>query len=334
MTTTGYDIIGDIHGCATQLESLLADMGYMAAGPDEPYRHPTRTAIFVGDLIDRGDEQLRVLQIVKAMVDAGSARMVLGNHEFNAMAYATEWPEGSGRFLRPHDDPTDKWSTKNEKQHRAFLEQVRGEDRARYVAWFWTQPLWLDLGDIRVVHACWHADSMDVLRRELGGDRLTSVEQLRRATTDGDPVYEAVETLLKGPEISLTDYGQAAYRDKDGIARGRARAQWWSGGAHTLSGVAEMSSGFTQADGTAYPVLPDIEVAPEHRSFVYDDAIPVFYGHYWRSGDPEHGTDWTDYTACVDFSAVKGGKLTAYRWSGEKRITPENFVSTGFVGAR
>lgn len=323
----GYDVIGDIHGCATKLESLLAGMGYTAAGPGEPYRHPTRTAIYVGDLIDRGDEQLLVLQIVTAMVDAGTARMVLGNHEFNAMAYATEWPEGSGRFLRPHDDPTNRWSAKNEKQHRAFLEQVRGDDRVRYVDWFWTQPLWLDLGDIRVVHACWHSDSMDMLRRELGGDRLTSVQQLRRASTEGDPVYEAVETLLKGPEISLTHYGQAAYRDKDGISRGRARVQWWNGGAYTLRGVAEMSSGFTQADGTAYPALPDIEVAAEDRSFVYSDQILVFYGHYWRSGEPEHGKDWTDYTACVDFSAVKGGKLTAYRWSGEKRVLPENFVS-------
>lgn len=47
-----------------------------------------------------------------------------------------------------------------------------------------------------------------------------------------------------------------------------------------------MSSGFTRADWTAHPVLPDIEVAPEHRSSVYDDPIPVFYGHYWRSGEP------------------------------------------------
>ena len=49
-------------------------------------------ATFVGDLIDRGPDQLRVLKTVKAMVDAGSAQMVLGNHEFNALAYATGGP--------------------------------------------------------------------------------------------------------------------------------------------------------------------------------------------------------------------------------------------------
>jgi hypothetical protein len=96
----GYDIIGDVHGCATQLEALLHALGYRPAGESGEYRHPDRQAVFVGDLIDRGDHQLRVLEIVKAMVDAGSAQIVMGNHEFNALAYHTEWPYGSGKFLR------------------------------------------------------------------------------------------------------------------------------------------------------------------------------------------------------------------------------------------
>lgn len=189
----GYDVIGDVHGCADALEALLTQVGY--ARKEGVYRHPNRTAVFVGDLIDRGHEQLRVLQIVKAMVDAGSARMVLGNHEFNALAYATEWPAGSGKYLRPHDDPDNPVAAKNEKQHEKFLEQVEGEARAEYLAWFRTQPLWLDLGGIRVVHACWHEASMAAL----GDDRISTDEQLVRASTKGDPMYEAVETLLKGP---------------------------------------------------------------------------------------------------------------------------------------
>lgn len=201
----GYDVIGDIHGCADDLEALLARMGYGYSGG--VHRHPSRTAIFVGDLIDRGPDQLRVLQTVKAMVDSGSARMVLGNHEFNALAYATEWPRGSGKYLRPHDDPGHPWSAKNEKQHAEFLRQVAGEARADYLAWFRTQPLWLDLGEIRVVHACWHAESIAVLENALG-DRFTTDEDLARASVEGDPVYEAVETLLKGPEISLIEHGQ------------------------------------------------------------------------------------------------------------------------------
>ena len=182
-------------------------------GSDGAYRHPERRAIFVGDLIDRGPDQLRVLQTVKAMVDAGSAQMVLGNHEFNALAYATEWPAGSGKYLRPHDDPGNETAAKNEQQHAEFLEQVTGAERERYLKWFWTQPLWLDLGGLRVVHACWHADSIAYVEAELGGQPLHRSDQLVRASTKTDPLYTAVENLLKGPEISLVDHGQSPYID-------------------------------------------------------------------------------------------------------------------------
>lgn len=229
---SGFDVIGDIHGCAEELDALLDALGYRGDG--EAYRHDSRRAVFVGDLIDRGPEQLRVLQTVKAMVDAGSAQMVLGNHEFNALAYATQWPHGSGKYLRAHDDATDPWSAMNEQQHREFLEQLTEDQRAHFLGWLWTQPLWLDLGGLRVVHACWHQDSIGVLQQELGGDRFTSVDQLVRACTEGDPLFLAVETLLKGPDISLTAHGQAPYIDKDGHPRRKARLRWWHDGPPTL----------------------------------------------------------------------------------------------------
>jgi hypothetical protein len=326
-SSQGYDIIGDVHGCATKLEALLQELGYQQESAEGPYRHPDRTAIFVGDLVDRGPEQLRTLQTVKGMVDAGSAQMVLGNHEFNAMAYATEWRDGSGKFLRPHDDPNSDSAEHNERQHEAFLKQVRGEERARYLEWFWTLPLWLDLGALRVVHACWHDDSIAVAAEELGGNRFATVDQLVRASTKGHPLYAAVETLLKGPEVSLTAYKQESYVDKDGKSRDRARVRWWHEGNSTLRAVAEMGGKFNTADGAPYPELPDVPLLAEHRSHVYVEKIPVFYGHYWRQGSPKHKHDWTDYTACVDFSAVNGGAMTAYRWSGEERIQVENYVS-------
>ena len=97
-----YDIIGDVHGSATKLKALLGELGYRKDGSGV-YRHPDRTAVFVGDLIDRGKEQLEVLQLVKPMVDAGSAQIVMGNHEFNAICWATEDPE-TGKPLREHSE--------------------------------------------------------------------------------------------------------------------------------------------------------------------------------------------------------------------------------------
>lgn len=322
----GYDIIGDVHGCATELETLLADLEYDQTDPTGAYRHPKRIAIFVGDLIDRGPDQLRVLEIVKSMVDTGTAQIVMGNHEFNAICYDTEHPTRGGEFLRPR-------TVKNKKQHEAFLTQVTGEQRTHYLDWFNTFPLWLDLGDIRVVHACWNEESMRTVERELRGNRFTTVDQLVRASTKSNDLYAAIEVLLKGPEINLVGHGQPPFVDKDGHRREEARIRWWNDSARTLREIAEMEGQFETEDGQPYPDLPDDVVPKDERSYTYSGTTPVFYGHYWRKGAPMHLRDWTANTACVDFSAVKGGMLTAYRWSGECEIRAENYVQTPKVAA-
>ncbi len=61
----GAAVIGDIHGCAALLEKLLDRIG------------PEREIFFVGDLIDRGPDAPRVLDV---LIERG-ARGVLGNHE-------------------------------------------------------------------------------------------------------------------------------------------------------------------------------------------------------------------------------------------------------------
>ncbi|MEU2672343.1 polynucleotide kinase-phosphatase [Streptomyces sp. NPDC007164] len=74
--TGPFDIIGDIHGCSSELESLLGRLGYVDG------THPEgRTAVFVGDLVDRGPDSPGVLRRVMAMVAAGDALCVPGNHE-------------------------------------------------------------------------------------------------------------------------------------------------------------------------------------------------------------------------------------------------------------
>lgn len=83
-----FDIIGDIHGCATELEGLLEKLGYSVSisgdGADRRYDITApegRRVIFVGDLVDRGPRTPDVLRIAKAMVDGGTALCIAGNHE-------------------------------------------------------------------------------------------------------------------------------------------------------------------------------------------------------------------------------------------------------------
>ena len=76
--TGPFDVIGDVHGCRSELETLLATLGY------EPgtWRHPEgRKAVFVGDLVDRGPDTPGVLRLVMGMVANGTAFAVPGNHE-------------------------------------------------------------------------------------------------------------------------------------------------------------------------------------------------------------------------------------------------------------
>jgi protein phosphatase len=76
-----FDIIGDVHGCATELEELLASLGYERDGGGV-WRHPAgRKAVFLGDVVDRGPRVPDVLRIVMAMSEAGTALAVPGNHD-------------------------------------------------------------------------------------------------------------------------------------------------------------------------------------------------------------------------------------------------------------
>ncbi|MEU5551716.1 polynucleotide kinase-phosphatase [Micromonospora sp. NPDC047793] len=84
--TGPFDIVGDVHGCRAELETLLLRLGWRLhhdeAGRPVDATHPSgRTAVFVGDLVDRGPDSPGVLRLVMGMVAAGHALCVPGNHE-------------------------------------------------------------------------------------------------------------------------------------------------------------------------------------------------------------------------------------------------------------
>ena len=149
------------------------------------------------------------------------------------------------------------------------------------------------------------------------------------ATTEGDPLYEAIEVFLKGPEVDLADHGLSPYVDKDGHARHRARVAWWRKDAKTLHDLAVMDGNFKTEDGQRYPKLPDVELDSAERSFCYRDDVPLFDGHYWRTYPPRDGFDFTAHTACLDFTAVKDGTLVAYRWDHETEIRADHYFKAG-----
>jgi hypothetical protein len=298
----GYDVIGDIHGHADALRRLLLKLDYRQTGG--LFRHDERKVVFVGDFIDRGPEQLEVLRIARTMCAADTARAVMGNHEFNAIGWATS--NGNGDFLRKH-------STQNASQHKAFLEQI-GEGSPAYHAaidWFHQLPVWLDLDGLRVVHACWHDASRAVLAPWLdAGNRFTAAG-IQASGVRGSPAYMAAEILLKGPEQRLPE--GISYLDKGGHERREVRLRWWDRDAITFRQAA------IGMEARAHE-LPEEAITTE---FNYPHDTPVLFGHYWMQGEPTitHAT-----AACLDFSVAARGHLTAYRWSGETALSLSNLV--------
>ena len=316
-----YDIIGDIHGHANALKALLHHMGYRES--DRAWRHSGRQAIFVGDFIDRGPKQVESVDIVRRMVDAGTAQAVMGNHEFNAIAWFLPDEQKPGEYLRPHHSA--KYGDKNYQQHNAFLDEVDGTPHHKEIIdWFLTLPLWLDLPGLRVVHACWHQKFMDFLTprlveknrltRELMVEASREPEDESEKDTPEPSLFKAVEALTKGIEILLP--APHSFIDKDGNTRHRVRVRWWDRNAVTYKQSALLEDEIREQ-------LPDNPI-PDHVRIGHDGGSPIFFGHYWATGTPEL---LSDKVVCVDYSIAKGGKLVAYRWDGEAELSLTNLVS-------
>ena len=211
-----YDIIGDIHGHAEELRQLLTRLGYRRSG--NGFRHDERQVGFVGDFIDRGPQIAEAVQIARATVEDGNGHAVMGNHEFNAIAFHTRRPDGSG-FFRPR-------TAKNQHQHQATLDQLSSLEMRDAISWFKTLPVALELDGFRVVHASWQAADIEVIESACGEVGRFTTEFLRLACSSGTPLHQAIENVLKGPEIKLPD--GMSFFDKDGHERFSTRVRWYA----------------------------------------------------------------------------------------------------------
>ncbi len=301
-----YDIIGDIHGYAKTLEAMLRKLDY--SNEHGVFKHKDRKVIFVGDFIDRGPSIRESLQIVKPMVESGSALAVMGNHEYNAICYHSPTKDGKG-WLRER-------SPKNIKQHSATMAAFANfyAEWPEYLEWFKSLPLFLELGKLRIVHAFWDNKMIDLLCNKLGGNQL-KMEFLYQSSQKGSQEYHWIENILKGYELTLP--GGIKYVDKDGYERAEIRVQWWK----QLN-----NETYKSISVNANTNMPEVSVIPSDlaRIPVYPhNETPVFIGHYWNTGKPSL---LSHNVCCVDYSVARGQKLVTYRWNGEPKLNADNFV--------
>lgn len=204
------------------------------------------------------------------MVDNDAACAVLGNHEYNALCFHTLKDGHRDSWLRPH-------SEKNIKQHSETLRQFENnqEEWENYLAWFMTLPLFLDLGDIRVIHASWIPSEINKIKEWTSGDLKLNETFLQKSALMGNDEFDAIEMLLKGVEIQLPEDADS-FHDNEGHSRNRIRINWWNSAKGKT--FEEMLFPKVESNGVARHIIPSTyaDLLP-----VYRDDVPVFFGHYW-----------------------------------------------------
>jgi len=306
----GYDLIGDVHGCAHSLESLLLKMDYQHS--KGCYRHKSRKVIFVGDIVDRGPRIREALHIVKDMVDREQAEIVLGNHEYNAMSYCTEGRPGSGKqYLREH----------NARHHRLIretLDQFESyhDEWLEFLAWFHQIPLFIEKENFRIVHACWDMDAISRLK-SLSSDNCLDVDFLHASSVEGSFEGRLVDKLTRGTVLELPN-GESIL-GRDGLVRHMFRTKFWSDDPQIYNDVV------FQPDPLPSDLANRSLSAIERQQLLSYPVteLPVFVGHYWMDSEPK---PIQDNIVCLDYSAVKYGKLLAYRFDGENVLSREKFI--------
>lgn len=286
---TTFDIIGDVHGSHGKLVNLFDSLGYQHN--DEHYFKEGHQAIFVGDLIDKGDQPAEVLKLVRAMVDSGNAMMVIGNHELNWIHEAADYSHLPEDFIHATNTHYDRY----------VISEVFEDNTAELIDlfnWLRCQPLYIDLPELRVVHACWNQEAIDLL--SAAGINSMNDEALAAYRERYSDLYLAIDLIVAGCTHKFLEN----IEPNQEFRSIRSRTRWFPLGNVYVNPI------------ELQPILADLLPYP-------DDAVPVFFGHYALDGEPDI---LSNNVVGVDFSAVYGGPLVAYRLRPDEVISQQNII--------
>jgi protein phosphatase len=296
-----FDIIGDVHGCREELETLLDLLGYVPneRGSGSVREHPDgRRAIFVGDLVDRGPDSPGVLRLVMDMVTAGSALAVPGNHDMKLV-----------RKLSGKDVKIAHGLAQTLEQLDALPEGARKPlcDEARSFLDRLVSHLWLDEGRLVVAHAG--------MKEEMQGRGSGAV---RSFALYGETTGE------------VDDYGLPVRLDWAMEYRGRGMVVY----GHTPTPAAEWINNTICIDtgcvfGGKLTALryPERELVEVPAARIYMEPVrPLIVA---SGPDGQQAAD-----AMLDIEEVQGKRTIMTRLAGSVRVEPENAVAALEVMSR
>jgi bis(5'-nucleosyl)-tetraphosphatase (symmetrical) len=233
--------IGDIQGCADELTALIARIGF----------RPDRDQIwFVGDLVNRGPDSLKVLRLVRSLAD--NALCVLGNHDLHLLAVALVKAKLRKRdtldaiLAAPDRDALIEWLIQRPLAHYAAAEDDLLVHAGVVPQWSVDDTLAL-AGEVqqalrsepRTLLAAMYGDEPDRWQSSLKGvDRLrfavNVLTRLRFCTADGRiefrqkgkpdsapppwmPWFKTPRRAAAGTRIVFGHWSALGYHDADGV---------------------------------------------------------------------------------------------------------------------
>ena len=301
-----YDIIGDVHGQADMLKDLLKSMGYKKK--NGAFAHESRKVIFVGDIINRGPQIRNTINIVRKMVEAGNAYAILGNHELTAILF--DLKDKFGHFFLKNRSSQFRLPLLHTLEEFA---NSQAEFKS-HLKWMRTLPLFLELDGIRVVHACWQDENIELLKQNFTEGKLKK-SILRKVSKNNSEISKAFWQTCKGIDFKLPK--DLLVFDQTGQAHRTFRSKWWL----NPDGMTFQELSFeSRFDLPPYTIPPELNNSRQP----YGENEPiVFFGHYcMRNGDNILAPN----LCCLDSCVSRNGKLVAYRWSGEQKLITENLV--------
>jgi hypothetical protein len=266
LSDSPIDIIGDIHGELSALESLLKKLGY-----DDRGRHSEgRKLVFVGDLIDRGPDSPGVLRSVIRLVESGNAQCISGNHELNAVRNDSgNNRSGEGWWYGKSEAEYDYTLVDPDEKQRSFLPFLR------------SLPGALEREDLRVIHACWHEPSVEKLR---GAGSV--IEAFKEEAEALQPRLKKLRSSLEQP---WKDRGMtpAKLKDRQNKVELIPELAHFDQENQMGNAVKVATSGMERAADDSFYASGKWRMVRRVPWWEEYTGPPVVVGHYWRRYYPE-----------------------------------------------
>jgi len=241
------------------------------------------------------------------MVENGAAYAILGNHEMYAVLYYLR--DNEGKYYKKRIPKYQLQINQTLAEFVSFKDELKS-----HLKWLRTLPMFLDFGDIRIVHACWDDENIQLIKDNVTGDKLSKTN-LREIALNSTRFSEAFWQTCKGIEFQVPK--DLLVFDNEGRPHRSFRMKWWDTAHEKTFKEISLESRFELPSYT----IPK-EIIPTFKPYAKESPI-VFFGHYCLK---ECCGIMADNLCCVDSCVTRTGKLAAYRWQGENKADKSHFV--------